>query len=167
MRDNNLRLKIGAYILLAVAIYCLQTSKATALLIFGYQIDVMPCIVAAVALFDGPIAGAVIGLLTGVFYDVSMQNIQGISPAFYFLYGMAAGFIGQKYLRRIFSAALLVSSLSIFVIGILRILFLYGIHSAFWSTGIFALGVEILLSALFSPIVYYTVRKIHKKLSNG
>ena len=157
--------KIAAYCLLLLALYCLQTSRGTGRMIFGYRVDLLPCVVATVALLEGPGAGMGIGLLTGILYDLSLPGVEGLYPAYYFLFGLAAGLVAQRYLRRVYLSSLLLSAVALVVSGLAQILILFWMRGASPSALFITLGIELGLMAVFSPLAYVLVRLIHRKLS--
>ena len=65
--------KVVLYILFALLIYVLQTSLFGTWSIRGYHLDLLPALVAAAALLDGPVEGVIIGITVGLFYDLSYR----------------------------------------------------------------------------------------------
>ena len=57
--------KIVLYILLVLIIYVLQTTLFGAWSIRGYHVDLLPALVAAAALLDGPAEGVIVGIAVG------------------------------------------------------------------------------------------------------
>ena len=70
--------KMLLYALVTVLVYVIQTSVFGAHPLFGYHVDLLPAAVTAAALLDGPVEGAVVGLLAGVLYDVGLVGMDGI-----------------------------------------------------------------------------------------
>ena len=56
-------LKYSGYALLMLGLFVLQTSRGTAIHLWGAAVNAMPFFVAAVALLDGPYAGGVLAFL--------------------------------------------------------------------------------------------------------
>lgn len=157
--------KMCGYCLFLLALYCLQTSRGTGQMIFGYRVDILPCVVATVALLEGPAAGMGIGLLTGVLYDLSLPGVEGLFPAYYFLFGLAAGLVAQRYLRKVYLSALLLSAVALLLSGLAQILILFWMRGASLPSLFLTLGIELGLMAVFSPLAYWAVRLINRKLS--
>ena len=72
--------KIVLYILVALTVYVLQTTLFGAWSIRGYHLDMLPALVAAAALLDGPMEGVIIGVVVGLFYDLGFIGIDGLYP---------------------------------------------------------------------------------------
>ena len=64
--DKYLFLKYGSYALLMLGFFLLQSSRGTAISLWGAAVDALPFFVAAVALLDGPYAGGAFGFAAGV-----------------------------------------------------------------------------------------------------
>ena len=90
--------KMLLYALVTVLVYVIQTSVFGAHPLFGYHVDLLPAAVTAAALLDGPVEGAVVGLLAGVLYDVGLVGMDGIYPIYFMLYGLLGGLISRTAL---------------------------------------------------------------------
>ena len=90
--------KMLLYALVTVLVYVIQTSVFGAHPLFGYHVDLLPAAVTAAALLDGPVEGAVVGLLAGVLYDVGLVGMDGIYPIWFMLYGLLGGLISRTAL---------------------------------------------------------------------
>ena len=62
--------KIVLYILVALTVYVLQTTLFGAWSIRGYHLDMLPALVAAAALLDGPMEGVIIGVVVGLVLEL-------------------------------------------------------------------------------------------------
>lgn len=156
--QNKLPMKIVGYALFLLLVYCLQTSRGTSVTLFSYRVDLLPLVLAAVALWDGPEAGLIIGLLTGILYDISTPMAEGLLPLLYMLYGVFAGVLSQRYLRKVFPACLLLSVLAILLGNVVRVLYLMWLKDAvFGALGVTLLA-ELMFSLLFTPAAYYPIR---------
>ena len=69
--------KMLLYALVTILVYVIQTTVFGAHPLFGYHVDLLPAAVTAAALLDGPVEGAVVGLLAGVLYDVGLVGMDG------------------------------------------------------------------------------------------
>lgn len=166
-RERMNPLKIGAYLLVLLTVYLLQTSFGLKALVFGYHIDLMPAVVASVALMDGPQEGAILGVIAGILYDTSVVSIEGLYPAFYMVFGVAAGFLSKRYLRKMFASALILSSCAMLLINALRYVFyLYMMKKTGFLFVFQTLCAEVLVAAAFSPLVYYPIKKLSLKFKD-
>lgn len=153
--------KIGAYLAVLLLIYLVETSFGLHLAVLGYRIDLMPAVVASVALMDGPEEGAIIGIVAGILYDASNVSIEGIYPAYYMIFGVIAGLLSKRYLRKIFASVLLLSSCALLLIGGLRYIFyLFMVKNTSFLLAFQTLCAEVLVAAAFSPLVYYPIKKL-------
>ena len=119
MRRERPVLKTICYLLFLVLVYVIETANMP-LALFGFRIDLLPCIPAAIALMEGPFFGGMFGLLTGILYDVGFVGVDGLFPIYYMLFGIAAGAVSMRFLRRMFPSMLLLSTCGMLLIGMLR-----------------------------------------------
>ena len=73
--DRYVWLKYGSYALLLLGFFVLQSSRGTALWLGGATVNVLPFLVAAVALLDGPYAGGSFGFAGGVLLLIPLVMI--------------------------------------------------------------------------------------------
>lgn len=162
-RERPPVLKIVLYILFLILVYVLETANMP-LSVFGFHIDLLPCIPAAVALMEGPLLGGLLGLLTGVLYDVGFVGVDGLFPIYYMLFGIAAGALSMRFLRRMFPSMLLLNTCGMLIISLFR----YGFTVLLAGGTSFPLAFqsmcgEILVTVALSPIVYLPVRAIARR----
>lgn len=163
LRERPPILKIVLYLLFLILVYVVETAQIP-LAVFGFRVDLLPCIPAAIALMEGPALGALFGLFTGILYDVGFIGVDGLFPIYYMLFGIAAGVVSMRFLRRMFPSMLLLSACGMLLIGMIR----YGISVLLVSRAPFLLAFqamcgEILVTAALSPLVYLPVRTIARK----
>lgn len=157
-------LKIVIYAALLVLLFVLETANGMPVRVFGFRVDVLPCVMAAAALVDGPVEGCILGLLTGVLYDAGFTGPEGLYPLYFMLFGTAAGFFSQRYLRRIFPSMLLITAVSMLLLDLMR----YGFSLLLRNNAPFllffqAMCGETLIAAVLSPFVFLLVRGISRK----
>ena len=156
-------LKVVLYLLFLILVYVIETANMP-FSVSGFHIDLLPCIPAAVALMEGPVLGGVFGLLTGMLYDVGFIGVDGLFPLYYMLFGIAAGALSMRFLRRMFPSMLLLNTCGMLIIGLFR----YGFSVLLFEGAPFPLAFqsmcgEILVSVALSPVVYLPVRTIARK----
>ena len=104
--DRYSFLKYGSYALLMLGLFLLQSSRGTALWLWGASVDVLPFFVAATALMDGPYAGGAFGFAAGVLASLNTPGVEGFSSLYLSLFGVLFGLFGACYLRNILFSAL-------------------------------------------------------------
>lgn len=163
MRERIPIVKIICYLLLTVFVYVIETAAGLPR-VFGFRIDLMPCLPAAAALFDGPVAGAVVGFAAGLLYDVGYVGVEGLLPVYYMLFGLAAGAVSARFLGKMFPSMLLLTSCGMLALGVLR----YGVAVALIAGASPLLAFQsvcgqILVTALLSPFIYLPMRAISRR----
>lgn len=155
--------QIVLYLLLALILYVLQTSWFGTWSIRGYHLDLLPAIVAAAALLDGPVEGVILGVAVGLFYDLGFIGVDGLYPLFFMLFGLVAGALSRLALSGSYVSMLLVTAFEMIVLGLIRY-FVYLLPQAGAS---FLLVLQqivggTLLTCVFCFIVYFPMRKISR-----
>ncbi|MDP4110103.1 MAG: hypothetical protein Q8878_08765 [Bacillota bacterium] len=160
-RENYI--KWAAYGMLLLVLFLIETAYRFKLTVLGVRPDIIPFFIAALALYEGPGCAAVIGFISGLLCDFVQPGLDGFLPLFYTAAGLGIGFVSEKYFRKnIFSALLLGASASV-LLNLLRFIFYYALlFNASVLTGVKITFSELLLSLLFSPVVYYGVRLINR-----
>ena len=102
--------KIVLYIVVALLLYVLQSSWFGMWSIRGYHLDLMPALVAAAALLDGPAEGVIVGVAVGLFYDLGFVGIDGLYPLFFILFGLVAGAMSRLTLSGTYISMLLMTA---------------------------------------------------------
>lgn len=159
--------KILLYIVIALLIYVLQTSLFGAWSIRGYHLDLLPALVAAAALLDGPTEGVIIGIVVGLFYDLGFVGIDGLYPLFFLLFGFIAGVMSRLTLSGSYVSMILMTAFEMILLGLLRY-FSYLLPQAGAS---FLLVMRqiiggTLLACVFCFIVYWPMQKISRTFAN-
>lgn len=155
--------KVVLYLLFLILVYVIETANLP-LNLFGFRVDLLPCIPAAVALMEGPFLGGLMGLLTGILYDVGFVGVDGMFPIYYMFFGIAAGAVSMRFLRRMFPSMLLLNTCGMLVLSLLR----YGFAVLLVQGVAFPLAFqsmcgEILVTVALSPLVYLPVRTIARR----
>lgn len=149
------------YIVLAVLYFALQSSIGRFIDLRGFRIDLLPCFVAAAALLDGPIEGAVMGVTVGILYDVGFIGIDGIYPIFFMIFGLFAGALSRLALSRNYISMLLLTAAEMLLLGLGRYFtYLLPAGGASFMLVLQQVVGGALLSGVLSFIVYVPLRKI-------
>lgn len=163
MKEQPVALKFIAYTVVLIIIYSIETANIQ-FKFFGFKIDILPCVPAAVALMEGPVLGGFIGFMTGMLYDVGFIGIDGLFPIYYMVFGILAGIISIKFLRKMFPSMLLLNTCGMMILALIRYgLSLMAISKVPFPLVFQAVCAEILITIFLSPIVYIIVRNISRK----
>ena len=149
------------YIVMALLLYVLQSSWFGMWSIRGYHLDLLPALVAAAALLDGPAEGVIVGVAVGLFYDLGFVGIDGLYPLFFILFGLVAGAMSRLTLSGTYISMLLMTAFEMILLGLIRY-FVYLLPQAGASIGLVLQQIigGTLLTCIFCFIVYLPMRKI-------
>ncbi len=149
-------------LLLVVVIVILQVTVFPHLRLFGVVPDLGLLVAIAVGYQEGPEAGALVGFVAGLGYDLFLETPLGLSALAYALVGYGVGIIESSLLRspRWLPSLLgflggLVGGLLIIAIGVL-----VGIDGVKGAHGIETVALAALYDALLAPFVFLLVRKV-------
>ena len=155
--------KMILYVLFAVLFYVLQSSVIGTWSIRGFHLDLLPCIVAAAALCDGPMEGGVMGVVVGVLYDVGFVGMDGVYPIFFLLFGLVAGALSRLALSRNYVSMMLTSAAEMVILGLLRYFcYLLPMHGASFTLVLQQMAGGTLLSCALCFLVYAPMSKISR-----
>ena len=140
-------IKYCAYALLLLAAYILQSSRGTALSLWGLKIDVVPYFVMALALFEGPYAAGCFGFAAG-------------------LLGALCGAFALRYMRPILPSALLLGLLASVIQGVFGYLFYYALlyGAPLGRSALLLLG-NSAISLLPAALVFFAVRGVYLRFA--
>lgn len=160
----RLALRLGGLGLLAVVV---QVSAVSQLTVFGTNADVVPLVVAFVALLSGSVTGAVFGFFVGLLIDTALVGTLGVSSLVYVAIGYGAGRLRE--LRdpqsSLVPIAVGAGASAAAAFGFALMLFLLGAEAPVSFELIRQLVVATLVSTLLALPVYAGVRRgIHRAL---
>jgi rod shape-determining protein MreD len=149
-------------LLLVVVIVIVQVTVFPHLRLFGVVPDLGLLVAIAVGYQEGPEAGALVGFVAGLGYDLFLETPLGLSALAYALVGYGVGIIESSLLRspRWLPSLLgfvggLVGGLLIITIGVL-----VGIDGVKGAHGVETVALSALYDALLAPLVFFLVRKV-------
>jgi rod shape-determining protein MreD len=149
-------------LLLVVVIVIVQVTVFPHLRLFGVVPDLGLLVAIAVGYQEGPEAGALVGFVAGLGYDLFLETPLGLSALAYALVGYGVGIIESSLLRspRWLPSLLgfvggLVGGLLIITIGVL-----VGIDGVKGAHGVETVLLAALYDALLAPFVFFLVRKV-------
>lgn len=159
--------KIALYILFALLLYVLQTSLFGTWSIRGYHLDLLPALVVAAALLDGPVEGMIMGVVVGVFYDLGFIGIDGLYPLFFLLFGIIAGLMSRLTLSGSYVSMVLMTALEMIVLGLARYFaYLLPQTGASFLLVLRQIAGGTLLACLTCFVVYWPMQKISRTFSS-
>lgn len=153
-----LAVRLTALVLLAAV---LQVSAVSQLTVFDTNADIVPLVVAFVAMLSGSVTGALVGFAVGLFVDTALVGTLGVSSLVYVVVGYGAGRLAE--LRDPQSALLplavgaVASGAAAF--GFALVQFLLGAEAPISFELIRQLVVATLVSTLLALPVYAGVRR--------
>jgi rod shape-determining protein MreD len=149
-------------LLLVVVIVILQVTVFPHLRLFGVVPDLGLLVAIAVGYQEGPEAGALVGFVAGLGYDLFLETPLGLSALAYALVGYGVGIIESSLLRspRWLPSLLgflggLIGGLLIIAIGVL-----VGLDGVKGAHGVKTVALAALYDALLAPFVFFLVRKV-------
>lgn len=164
--DRYTILKYSSYALLMLGLFVLQSSRGTAVHLWGATINVMPFLVAAVALLDGPYAGGMLGFFAGVLLTVNGTGVEGFGSLMLGLFGVGFGLFGAYYLRPVILSALSGGLTCMVVESIFRYVFhdllMYGMTLPA-ALGMF--GARLLLSLPAGALTWLLVKAVYRRFT--
>ena len=159
-------IKQCAYALLIILASVVQNTRGLPTTLMGGRLDMLPVLVASIALFEGPYTGGALGFFAGLLLAIHSPMVEGLSALYLGLFGIGFGILGSGWLRRVCPAALLGGLCCIALQGLVRYVFysrmVYGLALAdVWQP---LLG-GLLLAVLPGIGAFYLVRGLHRRFS--
>ena len=164
--DRYTVLKHSGYALLMLALFVLQSSRGTAIHLWGATVNVMPFFVAAVALLDGPYAGGSFGFFAGVLLTLNATGVEGFGSLGLGLFGVGFGLFGAYYLRTVILSTLSGGVLYMVLETLFRYVFydllVYGMSL---TEELLAFCAQLALSLPAGALTYLLIRAIHRRFT--
>ena len=155
------------YLVFALVFYALQASLFGTWSIRGYHLDLLPALVTAAALLDGPMEGVVVGVTVGLLYDVGFIGVDGLYPLFFLLFGLIAGAMSRLTLSGSYVSMLIMTAVEMVVLGLVRY-FAYLLPQTGASFGLVLRQIVggTLLTCVFRFVVYLPMRRISRRFAD-
>lgn len=156
------------YIFLIILInFILQTSLYNFVEIFGEIPNISLILVVIFAINSNEIEGSIIGIVTGLLYDIMVMNVIGINTLIYFVVGIAFGYIGDELNKENTITYVFMTFLASIVWQILMCIILFFLRTNTISTGsIFVqMFIQIALNTVLAGLIYNLVVFIFNKLN--
>lgn len=159
--------KIVLYILFALLVYVLQSTIYGTWSLRGYHLDLLPALVAAAALLDGPAEGVIIGVTVGLFYDMGFIGVDGLYPLFFLLFGFIAGEMSRLTLSGSYVSMVLMTAFEMVVLGLVRYFaYLLPQTGASFLLVLRQIAGGTLLACLFCFVIYLPMQKISRRFAS-
>lgn len=159
--------KIVLYILFALLVYVLQSTIYGTWSLRGYHLDLLPALVVAAALLDGPAEGVIIGITVGLFYDMGFIGIDGLYPLFFLIFGFIAGEMSRLTLSGSYVSMVLMTAFEMVVLGLVRYFaYLLPQTGASFLLVLRQIVGGTLLACLFCFVIYLPMQKISRRFAS-
>ena len=152
--------RMVCYVLFSILIFTLQTSVLGGAPLFGFRVDLLPALVAAAALLNGPREAAIVGVAVGLLYDLGTVGLDGIYPLFFLLFGLAAGRISRLVFRSSYVSMMILTASETVILGLLRYMLSLSRLGASFLPVLRQIVAGTLLTCLFCFIVYFPMRRL-------
>jgi cell shape-determining protein MreD len=114
--------KLLKYLLFMFLSLILQNTIFTQLRLFGVCPLILPCVAAAVGLFQGPVFGAYFSLLMGIFGDMAFQEQTVLFTITLPCVAFAAAFVSQYFMNRSLFAYMGIALICSLAVGVVQML---------------------------------------------
>lgn len=163
-------LRWTAYGLFFLVLFLLQMSPHGLPAIWGVRPWPLVLLVVSAAMFEGPVGGAALGLISGLAWDMYSARPYGGRALVLMAVGCACGLLVRLLIRNNLLSALLLMGASVLLFGLgdwLLIYVLFGESqplTVLWRLVLPRMG----YTFVFSPVIYYVnygcVRLLHERL---
>ena len=151
------------YTLSVIVTISLQNLLFSRIAIFGVKPYFVPCLVIAIAVFEGGVWGALMGLITGYFCDISLVDNTVLFMVLFAAMGFMAGFLTEFLINRRFFSYMVLTLAALLITGFCQIVPLW----IFRSTPLVSLLPTMLMQTLWSlPFavgIYFAIKAIAVK----
>lgn len=154
-------LKWVLYLLLLLVFYTLQTTPGLFQIMGVKPVLIVPFAL-CVSMFEGELGGAVIGILTGLLWDVSSGRLLGYNGLMMMAFCIVVALLVMYLMRANWLNTVLLCGAVMLVQGLLDFVFYY----VMWGySGVSAILVQVILptalyTVLISPLMFLLVRKM-------
>lgn len=143
-------LRYALFIFLALVV---QNMLFTQLRILGVCPLVLPAAVVAAGMFEGPVAGAIISVLLGLFADMAFVENTVLFTLLFPILSFGAGFMAQFFLNRRFFAYMGAAAVGLLLTGLIQML-LTAARDSFSLGMLSAVLLQTLWAMPFAPLAY-------------
>ena len=163
---KGLLIKVVVYSALAVILLVLQSSRTTGASLWSASANLMPFLVAALALYENPYMAGGIGFFAGLLLSVHSSTIEGLAAIWLAIFGVAYAYLAEVFFRNNIVLSI-VGGIGCLAFGeICKHVFYYMlVYGVSLTTGLLTLAGSLILSVPFGVVVCFAVRFISRKFS--
>ncbi|MDR0671056.1 MAG: rod shape-determining protein MreD [Oscillospiraceae bacterium] len=155
------------YSLVFLAFLLLQTGVLARVRVWGVSPNILPTVVAVVAMSEGRTAGAVYGFFIGLWCDAVIPPVPAVHAVLFLLLGAGIGHVTEKLFRKNFLTGFLCSLVALAAFDVVFFVVLYLIPGrAALHNLVLVAAPEIALTALCVPAVYVSLRAVARRFGN-
>ena len=163
--DKKKAAKALGYLLCLTAFYILSSARGVLSDVNYATVNALPFLVAAIAFYDGPYVGGVMGVYGGLLLSISSSTVEGAEALGLALFGVLCGSVGVLFMRRFLLSILACGSLFITLRGIFSATY-YALFYSIPFRSIFAGYLRILaISIVPGAVGYFLIKAIHRRFS--
>ena len=158
-------LKVLCYLLCLTGFYILSSARDVLSDADFATINALPFLIAAIAFYDGPYMGGMMGLYSGLLLSLSSSTVEGAEALGLAFFGILCGSVGVLFMRRFLLSILACGSVFLCLRGIISAVY-YVLFYAIPFGGIFGGYLRILLISLLpGSLGYFLIKAIHRRFS--
>lgn len=155
---NGKLLKYLALIGFVFFMYVLQSMVFTHIEIWGTKPLLLPLSVVGIGLYEGSERGTVMGLVAGVFCDLSFNQATVDFTLFLTIVGLLAGILFERYLDKGFPSFIIVSALVLVLSAFVQMFSLFIYEDVPPMSLLRTMFIQTVYSMLFTVPTYYICR---------
>jgi len=148
------------YTLSVIVTISLQNLLFSRIAIFGVKPYFVPCLVIAIAVFEGGVWGALMGLITGYFCDISLVDNTVLFMVLFAAMGFMAGFLTEFLINRRFFSFLVLAFAALFITAVCQIVPLWIFLATPLGQLLPTFILQLLWSLPFSVPAYFAVKAV-------
>lgn len=154
------------YGIFAVVLLVLQSSRATGASLWGASVNLMPFLVASLALYENPYMAGGIGFFAGLLLSVHSASVEGLAALYLGVFGVAYAYLAELFFRNNIVLSMLGGAACLVFGELCKYIFYYMlVYGVSFGTGMLTLLGSFILSAPFGIVVCFAVRFIARRVS--
>ncbi|MDF2567959.1 MAG: rod shape-determining protein MreD [Oscillospiraceae bacterium] len=152
------------YALLLLVFYILQTTPGLFQIYGAKPVLIVPLAI-CIAIFEGELGGAVIGLITGLLWDLSSNKLSGYNAIIIMAACIVTALLIMYLMRANWVNATILCGCTMAIHGLLDFLFYYAMwgYEGVWIVLTNRLAPMVVYTAVVTPPIFFLVRKIASK----
>lgn len=153
-------------LLLSFFIFLQSTTFYSRVAVGEVSPDLLLIILSIASFILGPVAGELMGFVTGFIVDILSGGLLGISAFTYTITGYGVGLVGEK----IFGSSIIFSVILLFAVTLLKAIIFTILAAIFLKPGYFGyfsqgrVFLEAVINGLIAPVFFILITRVQKKL---